>query len=302
MSNNPEFEHQMSLRARQTTEFLDSVLSAEAQKGELTRPPRLLEAMRYAVLNGGKRLRPFLLMEMADLFGANGEAPLRAGSALECVHCYSLVHDDLPAMDDDDLRRGKPTLHKAFDEATAILAGDSLLTIAFDILADNRQCDAAITAELVVMLARAAGVGGMVGGQILDLDGEGQSVTTAEISLMQSMKTGALIRFACEAGAVIAKADAKDRKAAIEFGKSIGEAFQLADDILDVTATTESLGKKSAKDSVRGKPTLVAQIGLEESRKRARKLLNDGLDALAPYGDKADHLNAVARFVVDRKY
>ncbi|MGI9400202.1 MAG: polyprenyl synthetase family protein [Rhizobiaceae bacterium] len=302
MSNNPEFEHQMSLRARQTIDFLDSVLGAEAQKGELTRPPRLLEAMRYAVLNGGKRLRPFLLMEMADLFGANGEAPLRAASALECVHCYSLVHDDLPAMDDDDLRRGKPTLHKAFDEATAILAGDSLLTIAFDILADNKHCDTTITAELVVMLARAAGIGGMAGGQILDLDGEGQSVTAAEISLMQSMKTGALIRYACEAGAVIAKADAQDRQAAIEFGKSIGEAFQLADDILDVTATTESLGKKSAKDCARGKPTLVAQIGLEECRKRARNLLNDALDALAPYGKKADHLNAVARFVVDRKY
>lgn len=302
MSDNPEFEHRMTLRAQQTNQFLDAALKTKPGNGELARPKPLLDAMRYAVLNGGKRLRPFLLMETAELFGATGETPLRAASALECVHCYSLVHDDLPAMDDDDLRRGKPTVHRAFDEATAILAGDSLLTFAFDLLADDRSGDAATTCELVVLLARAAGIGGMAGGQCLDLDGEGQSVSPSQISLMQSMKTGALIRFACEAGAVIAGATPPERQAAIKYGKSIGEAFQLADDILDVTASTKSLGKKSAKDGDRGKPTLVGLIGVEASRKRANELLDEALNALAPFGEKAAHLNTAARFVVDRRY
>lgn len=302
MSDYPEFEHRMARRAHETTKFLDAALKTKPGTGELARPRPLLEAMRYAALNGGKRLRPFLLMETAELFGATGEAPLRAASALECVHCYSLVHDDLPAMDDDELRRGKPTLHRAFDEATAILAGDALLTFAFDILAYDKFTDASITCELVFMLARAAGIGGMAGGQSLDLDGEGQSVTPAQISLMQSMKTGALIRFACEAGAVIAGADSKDRQAAINYGKSIGEAFQLADDILDVTASTKSLGKKSAKDDDRGKPTLVGLIGVDASRKRANELLDEAIGALAPFGEKATYLNAAARFIVDRNY
>ena len=302
MSDKPEFNYRMNQRAQQTAQFLDAALNTKTGIGELARPQRLLEAMRYAVLNGGKRLRPFLLLETAEMFGATGEPPLRAASALECVHCYSLIHDDLPAMDDDDLRRGKPTLHRAFDEATAILAGDSLLTLAFDILAGDKISDAAITCELIVMLARAAGIGGMAGGQSLDLDGEGQSVTPDQISLMQSMKTGALIRFACEAGAVIAGASSKNRQAAISYGKSIGEAFQLADDILDVTASTKSLGKKSAKDGDRGKPTLVGLIGVEASRKRANDLLDEALGALAPFGKKAAYLKTAAQFVVDRNY
>ncbi|MEM7463219.1 MAG: polyprenyl synthetase family protein [Pseudomonadota bacterium] len=290
------------MRANQTTEFLDAMLSETVADGELARPPRLLEAMRYAVLNGGKRLRPFLLLETAELFDETGDLPLRAASALECVHCYSLVHDDLPAMDDDDLRRGKPTVHRAFDEATAILAGDSLLTFAFDILASNDHPEPAIVAELVAMLARASGIGGMAGGQILDLDGEGKSMTPAEISLMQSMKTGALIKFACEAGAVIGKADTHDRQATSNYGRLVGEAFQLADDILDVTSSTEKLGKKTAKDSDRGKPTLVASIGVEASRKRARELADEAVSNLAYFGEKAIHLKTAALFIVERKY
>ena len=300
--NNSEFDSRMTMRANQTARFLDTMLNETVTEGELARPPRLLEAMRYAVLNGGKRLRPFLLLETAEMFGETGHLPLRTASALECIHCYSLVHDDLPAMDDDDLRRGKPTVHRAFDEATAILAGDSLLTFAFDIVASDRQSDPAVIAELVAMLARASGLGGMAGGQILDLDGEGKSMTPAEISLMQSMKTGALIKFACEAGAVIGKASARERQATSNYGRLVGEAFQLADDILDVTSSTEKLGKKTAKDSDRGKPTLVASIGIEASRKRARKLAEEAIANLDSFGRKATHLKTAALFIVDRKY
>lgn len=298
---NQEFERKLAERAAETARILEDVLSTTAAPGETQRPIRLLEAMRYAVFNGGKRLRPFLLIETATMLGSTGKVPLRIAAALECVHCYSLVHDDLPAMDDDDLRRGKPTLHRAFDEATAILAGDSLLTIAFDLVAGSQELDPEVRCELTVMLARASGIGGMAGGQSLDLEGETKALSHEDISSMQAMKTGALIRFACEAGAVIARAQPQDRAAAIRFGRAIGEAFQLADDILDVTASTESLGKKSAKDRQRGKQTFVSLIGVGASRKRAAMLLEEAIEAMAPFGEKATPLIAAAHFIVDRK-
>ena len=214
--------------AEATETMLDALLQPHGLPGEKTRPSRLLEAMRYASLGGGKRLRPFLLVETARLFGLEGEGVLRAACALEMIHCYSLVHDDLPAMDDDDLRRGRPTAHKAFDEATAILAGDGLLTYAFDIVADApTHADAAVRAELTVMLARAAGLGGMVGGQALDLEAEASKEphTQGFVALMQAMKTGALLLYAVEAGAVMGGADAAQKAALFALRRSARRGF-----------------------------------------------------------------------------
>ena len=207
------FETLLGARAGALEALLRRLLDARTLSGEIARPERLMAAMRHGVLNGGKRLRPFLVMESAALFAADGEAALRVAAALECVHCYSLIHDDLPAMDDDDLRRGQPTVHKAFDEATAILAGDALLTLAFDIIADEATAlPTERRAALVLALARAAGAGGMVGGQMLDLDAGRSPPDEAGIIRLQAMKTGALIRFACEAGAILAGASPADRE------------------------------------------------------------------------------------------
>ncbi|RZJ87504.1 MAG: polyprenyl synthetase family protein, partial [Brevundimonas sp.] len=206
-------------------------------------PERLRAAMRHGVLNGGKRLRPFLVIETARLFGRPQDEAVTVAAALECIHSYSLVHDDLPAMDDDDLRRGQPTVHKAFDEATAILAGDALLTLAFGLLADAPGIGASGRLDLVRALARQAGAPGMVGGQALDLAAEQQDLGEAEISRMQAMKTGALITFACEAGPMLAEASPEDRARLRRFGETIGLAFQLADDLLDETADAAALGK-----------------------------------------------------------
>ncbi|HEY8137964.1 MAG TPA: polyprenyl synthetase family protein, partial [Methylocystis sp.] len=231
-----DFIPRLESAAGATETALDALLAPAALEGEISRPARLLEAMRYATLGGGKRLRPFLVIESARLFGVAGEGPLRTACALEMIHCYSLVHDDLPAMDDDDLRRGRPTAHKAFDEATAILAGDGLLTYAFDVLADPAtHADPAIRAALVLALARAAGHGGMVGGQALDLAAEtaGRPLAQDEILTLQAMKTGALLRFAVDAGAILGKADAAQARALSRYGSALGAAFQVADDILD---------------------------------------------------------------------
>jgi farnesyl diphosphate synthase len=264
-------------------------------------PARLAEAMRYAVLGGGKRLRPFVLIESAGLFGKAGDGVLRAAAALECVHCYSLVHDDLPAMDDDDLRRGKPTVHRAFDEATAILVGDALLTLAFQILADDAtHPDAAIRTALAARLAEAAGAGGMAGGQSLDLASEGKALAEGEIVMLQEMKTGRLFRHAAEAGALIAGADAADVARLAAFGAKLGAAFQLADDLLDHSGTEVSLGKVTRRDAARKKPTLVALLGAT----RARILLAERIVAaeaeLAPYGVRGTVLAAGARFIGGR--
>ncbi len=264
-------------------------------------PERLTEAMRYAVLGGGKRLRPFVLMESAALFGTPPAGAVYAAAALECIHAYSLVHDDLPAMDDDDIRRGKPTVHREFGEATAILAGDALLTLAFEILADKIvHPDAEIRAELAASLARAAGAGGMAGGQALDLAGEGETLLEDDIATLQAMKTGALFRYAAEAGAIIAGAEQRDRERLAGFGAALGAAFQLADDLLDHTGDAVSLGKVTHRDAERAKPTLVALLGEHEARSALATRIAAAEAALASYGDKAAPLIAAVRFVGKR--
>ncbi|UHS57745.1 polyprenyl synthetase family protein [Agrobacterium vaccinii] len=296
------FETRLRDNAVQTEALLAELLSGESRADEITRPRNLLDAMRHGVLNGGKRLRPFLVIESAAILGGDATAALRVGAALECLHCYSLVHDDLPAMDDDDLRRGQPTVHKKFDEATAILAGDSLLTLAFDIIAapetelpDDRK------AALVLALARAAGIGGMAGGQALDLAAERHAPDEPGIVTLQSMKTGALIRFACEAGAIIAGSTPPERQRLRHFGEKIGLAFQLADDLLDLTSNAVTMGKATGKDAARGKGTLVALRGPEWATTRLRELVKEATDLLAPYGARASILIETAKFVAERK-
>jgi farnesyl diphosphate synthase len=295
------FEALLGSRATALEALLRRLLDGRTLSGEIARPERLMAAMRHGVLNGGKRLRPFLVMESAALFSADGEAALRVAAAVECVHCYSLIHDDLPAMDDDDLRRGQPTVHKAFDEATAILAGDALLTLAFDILADEAtMLPAERRAALVLALARAAGVGSMVGGQALDLEAERSRPDEAGIIRLQAMKTGALIRFACEAGAIIAGASPDHRERLAEFGSAIGLAFQLADDLLDLTADMRQMGKATGKDAAAGKATLVALHGAAWARDQLNGLVDQAHALLEPYGEQAVLLKAAATFVAAR--
>ncbi len=280
---------------------LEAELADRLLSGEIARPQRLLAAMRHGALNGGKRLRPFLVVESAGLFGVEMADAMRTALALECVHCYSLIHDDLPAMDDDDLRRGQPTVHVAYDEATAILAGDSLLTFGFDLLADQAtHGNPAVRAELVLQLARAAGAGGMAGGQMLDLQAEKTPTDEAGIRLLQSMKTGALIRYACEAGAILGGASDDEQARLRLFGERIGAAFQLADDILDVTASAEQMGKKVAKDANAGKGTLVSLHGVERARKMAAELVIEAETLLSPFGEKAATLRECAHYIVER--
>ncbi|MER8388917.1 polyprenyl synthetase family protein [Mesorhizobium sp. M1380] len=295
------FEAALIARAVPLEALLRRLLDGRTLSGEVARPERLMAAMRHGVLNGGKRLRPFLVMESAALFSADGEAALRVAAALECVHCYSLIHDDLPAMDDDDLRRGQPTVHRAFDEATAILAGDALLTLAFDILADDAtMLPAERRAGLVLALARAAGAGSMVGGQMLDLEAEQGRPDEAGIIRLQAMKTGALIRFACEAGAILAGAPSGDRERLAEFGSAIGLAFQLADDLLDLTADAHQMGKATGKDAAAGKATLVALHGPGWARDQLHGLVDQAHALLEPYGEQGALLKQAAEFVAAR--
>ena len=284
--------------------------AVEQRLGELlaageTTPPggaELGEAMRYAALGGGKRLRPFLLIQSARLFDVPEDQALDAACALECVHCYSLVHDDLPAMDDDAVRRGRPTLHVAFDEATAILAGDSLLTLAFEIIsAPETHGDAAIRAELLYLLAKASGWRGMALGQALDLSAERRPFSPEETAAMQALKTGALFRFACEAGAVLGRADQRGRDALKSYASAFGQAFQLADDLLDAQGDAEAMGKAAAKDADRGKATLVALLGLEGAKAKLAGLVAEAEQALKPFGGKAEMLVDAARFVAERR-
>ncbi len=287
-----------------TEATLDRLLSTAPLPGETFRPARFLAAMRYASLGGGKRLRPFLLVETARLFGVEGEGVLRAAAAVEMVHCYSLVHDDLPALDNDDLRRGRPTTHRAYDEATAILVGDGLLTYAFDVTADPAtDPDPAIRVALALALARAAGLGNMVGGQVLDLEAEAAAAphTPEAVIMLQSMKTGALLSYAVEAGAILGRADAAAKAALARYGQAIGAAFQVADDILDVEADDAALGKRAGKDADRNKATLVAALGLETARARRDKLAEEAVAALAKFGETAAILREAARFAVARK-
>jgi farnesyl diphosphate synthase len=379
-----EFVTRLTEIAAATESVLERLLGDAPLPGERVRPKRLVEAMRYATLAGGKRFRPFLVVESASLFGVPRERSLMAGAALECIHCYSLVHDDLPAMDNDDLRRGRPTTHKKFDDATAILAGDSLLTLAFDIASRvETHPDPAIRAALVIALARASGLGGMAGGQMLDLAAEGrftevsedtpmpdlrlpfldlsdaavrdvikrakargyithaeintilpqQEVTAktvedvfagfraasidvvesgagkangprlglADVEELQAMKTGALLRFGCLAGAILGEAKDAERQALDRFGAIIGEAFQIADDLLDVEGDPETVGKATGKDAEAHKATTVSILGVERAKQKLFGLIAEAETTLAPFGARAGVLKAAARFVAERR-
>ncbi|URK86782.1 polyprenyl synthetase family protein [Rhizobium sp. RCAM05350] len=297
------FEIRLKTSAAEVEACLIGILHEEPQADEIARPAPLLAAMRHGVLNGGKRLRPFLVMESTAFLGGNRQVALRIGAALECVHSYSLVHDDLPAMDDDDLRRGQPTVHIAYGEANAILAGDSLLTLAFDIIAapETNLSDRQKT-ELVLALARASGIGGMAGGQALDLAAETSAPNEAAIITLQAMKTGALIRFACEAGAIIAASSPDERLLMRTYGETIGLAFQLADDLLDLTANAETMGKATGKDAARGKGTLVSLRGQAWAETELARLVAEAETLLAPFGCKADVLVQTAQFIANRNH
>ena len=303
------FKERLDQIAADTEALLDRLLAPAPIVGELARPARLVEAMRYASLGGGKRFRPFLVVEAAALFGVPHQRALLVAAALECIHCYSLVHDDLPAMDNDELRRGRPTAHRAFDEATAILAGDGLLTIAFDILARPEvHSDPEVRVNLVSALARAAGIGGMVGGQILDLgaegrfgDGKPQRLDWHEVEILQGMKTGALLRFACVGGAILGEADAGRRDALDRYGSAVGKAFQIADDLLDLEGDPATVGKATGKDAAAHKATFVSVLGVDAARRKLTDYVAEAEAALAPFGASAAVLKVAAHFVADRR-
>ena len=265
---------------------------------------RLFEAMRYAAIGGGKRLRGFLVLEGARQFGVARNAALRVAAAIEMLHAYSLVHDDLPCMDDDDLRRGKPTLHRAFDEATAVLAGDSLQANAFYVLAEqDTHPDPAVRAELCRCLARAAGPRGMCGGQMLDMLAEeaGEALEEAEIGRLQLLKTGKLIEFSAEAGAILGKAPLQIRHAMAAYGRDLGAAFQIADDLLDATVSAEEAGKRTGKDAEAGKATLVGLLGIPRARAHAERLAAQAAGHLDALGERADLMRALAHYAIARR-
>jgi farnesyl diphosphate synthase len=296
-----ELAAEIAACAADTEAFLDARLSAT---GALARTPaRLLAAMRHGALDGGKRLRPFLLRAGGQMFGVDPTASIAAGSALEMIHCYSLIHDDLPAMDNDELRRGKPTVWKAFDPALAILAGDALLTEAFALLADAAtHADPAVRSALVLELAQCAGARGMVGGQVLDIDGEGGTLPAEAIVMMQGMKTGRLFRAGVVMGALLGGAPSAAIVALMQWASAAGLVFQLADDILDVTATSAALGKTAGKDIGQAKSTLVARLGLDAARIRLAAGIADADRALAGFGAEADRLRALVRLFAERQH
>jgi farnesyl diphosphate synthase len=305
---NKAFLSRLDAVAKDIEVLLDRLLAPAPVATETSRPPRLLDAMRYASLGGGKRFRPFLVVESASLFNVPRQQALMAGAALECVHCYSLVHDDLPAMDNDALRRGQPTAHKKFDEATAILAGDGLLTFAFDILSrPETHPSPAARMHLVSALARASGIGGMAGGQMLDLaaegrfaDGKPQQLGEEGVRTLQAMKTGALLRFGCEAGGILGEATGERREALARYGAAVGQAFQIADDLLDLEGDPALVGKSTGKDAVAGKATMVSVLGVAGAKKRLKTLVAEAKTALAPFGKDAEILIEGARFVAER--
>ncbi|HJS84240.1 MAG TPA: farnesyl diphosphate synthase [Acetobacteraceae bacterium] len=263
---------------------------------------RLMEAMRYATLGGGKRLRAFLAMRSADLFAVSPTCAARVGAAIEMLHAYSLVHDDLPSMDNDDLRRGKPSCHRAYDEATAILVGDALQARAFEVLADpDTHSDPQARCELVSGLAGAVGARGMVGGQMIDILAEGQDLDAAQITRLQALKTGRLIQFSAEAGAILGRAPLPQRHMLAAYGRDLGAAFQIADDLLDAEGTTEETGKTAGKDAAAGKATLVGILGAARARQQAEMLARQAALHLESFGEKARLLLALADFVVSRR-
>jgi farnesyl diphosphate synthase len=264
---------------------------------------RLFEAMRYAAIGGGKRIRPMLVVAACDLFKVDRARALRAALAVECIHVYSLVHDDLPSMDDDDLRRGKPTLHRAFEESTAILAGDSLHALAFEILADEATHeDPFVRAELVAELARASGPAGMAGGQMMDLMAEQVQLDLAAVTRLQQLKTGALIGWCLEAGAIMGRVPPEGRTGLRGYARDVGLAFQIADDLLDHDGVEEKAGKRLGKDEAAGKQTFVSLLGPERARRQADILVAQAIEHLQPFGDEAELLRAVARFAVERDH
>jgi len=263
----------------------------------------LYQAMRHAAIGGGKRLRPLLVFATAGLFGVDRECTARAACAIEAVHVYSLIHDDLPAMDDDDMRRGKPTVHRAFNEAAAILAGDSLHALGFEWLADPAtHPDPFVRAELVLELARAAGPAGMAGGQMMDLKAESQTFDLNTVTRLQALKTGALISCAVEMGAILGRVAPEGRTGLRGYARDIGLAFQISDDLLDVEGDEEKAGKKLRKDEGAGKETFVSLLGIDRARGQARMLVDQAIDHLRAYGQEADLLRSIARYVLERDH
>ena len=297
VSEEPGLAEVMAERGHAVTRRLDALLApAPGARG------RVLEAMRYSALSGGKRLRPFLVMESAALFDVEPERALHCAAALEMVHCYSLIHDDLPAMDDSDLRRGRPSVHKSYDEATAILAGDGLLTEAFAVLASPRcHPDPAVRAALVGGLAEAAGAAGMVGGQMIDISPGRADLDLDGITNLQALKTGALITFSCESGAILGRAEDRAREALRSFARDLGLAFQIVDDLLDSESTPEELGKPTGQDQVAGKATFPGLLGAEAARAKAHGLVAGACAKLAIFGQRAKLLEETARFVLERR-
>ena len=276
--------------------LFDALLAFPADPRE-----RLYRAMRHAAMDGGKRLRPLLVQAACDLFNISRDSALRVGVAVECIHVYSLVHDDLPAMDDDDLRRGKPTVHKAFDEATAILAGDCLHDIAFELLADEEtHPDPFVRVELVKALAVASGPAGMAGGQMMDLEAEKTRFDLPTVTRLQQLKTGALIAFCVEAAAIMARIPPDARGRLNAYARDIGLAFQIADDLLDVEGDANLAGKALGKDEAAGKQTFVSLLGVERAREQARMLVEQAKAHLNSHGEEADLLRAIADFIVER--
>ncbi len=292
----------MAACAADIEQALDRLLAAGTLTGPGVPPARLVAAMRHGAIGGGKRLRPLLLRQTAGLFGVPAQSTIVAGVAVEAVHCYSLIHDDLPAMDDDDLRRGRPSVHKAYDEATAILAGDALLTLAFQMLAqEDCDPDPAARLRLVAELAVGAGAGGMVGGQMRDIEGETGRLSDTDIGRMQAMKTGALIRAAVRMGAILGGASDDAMAQLTRFAEAAGRAYQLADDLLDVTASPAAMGKATGKDAGAGKQTLVARIGVEAARRQLAEITHDALGALVPFGAEAEGLRRTAIYFATRE-
>ncbi|MBY8975699.1 polyprenyl synthetase family protein [Rhodobacteraceae bacterium NNCM2] len=301
MTKGDAFAKALTNAASATEDALDQCLPAETgSAGEA----ELIAAMRYSVMGGGKRLRAFLAMEVGGMFGADAAGCARVAASVECLHAYSLVHDDMPCMDDDDLRRGKPTVHKKWNDATAVLAGDALQTIAFEILADPAtHTNGDVRAQLCLRLAQASGVAGMVGGQAIDLAAETSNSPFGadDVRKLQAMKTGALISYAAEAGAILGEAGAEDIDRIRSYADALGEAFQIADDLLDVTGTEEETGKRVGKDATAGKATFIDILGLEGAKARAEELILEAEKSLSPYGDRAEMLIEAARFVVNRR-
>ena len=296
-----QLDQKLQQNAAEIERALETLLNAERLTGPGVPPDRLVAAMRHGTLSGGKRLRPFLLRETAALFGLAPELSLAAATSVELAHCYSLIHDDLPAMDDDDLRRGRPTVHRTYDDATAILAGDALLTLAFGHLGEHGATDPAIRARLVVELAAGAGTGGMVGGQMRDIEGETMRLNETAIAQMQAMKTGALIRAAIRMGAILGGGTTEDLGHLTAYAEAAGRAFQLADDLLDVTASAGTMGKATGKDAALNKQTLVARLGPEAARRHLGEMVHDAITALTPFGPEADMLREAARYIATRE-